>query len=660
MTFDERLRPRAQRLAHLLADSRGADILAEFQRLASAQRADTTNRLATQDSAHLGVWQAERDGRGVALRRRELPPSKLVGWADVDFVPPAGDARRVVLVGESSARGLDCTDVLARMLDAAAPGGFQCVNLMKTGGSVEELRRLTGQLPLARPEVVVLVAGNDWTGPPRPIAPATRAILGDAWRAGGYAALRRAYVTEVVLPRTRQVLDALVELHSAGGPRIVVMIPEFNLPGWAPPADIEVPMLEPDALRHWYDLYDEAVVARGERRFTDVALLAERLRLLDGGTSPIPGYLHATAAIAQNDGKTARAGLEDSRDTLVGLGVWHTPRILRDVQEALADLAHEHDFPCVDLRVVLDSAELPGMPSPDYLYSYCHLSDHGMEKAMAAIADAVLDHPTGSTPTGDGIPPEIRGAAHLTAAVFGALFGNPAELVTPRLRAAVAADPRVTEYLAALLDVLEGFGPMWCHAGIRTLATSPLAATLFGPQLLKSDHAPELWTLRECLSAVLGRAPATVPTEVDLLAAPEGPGHRPANQGAQRGYRQATTRDQTLAFALDQPRPGTLQLTYRMPNAPRGDRAPVSLNDRPIGTLTATDRWSGVEFALPQNATRVGVNRVRVRWPVPEVDQRRWRDTETAAIGRGAAMRVLPVFGELFEALVSIRQGGPT
>lgn len=658
MAYDARLRPYTDRLAHLLADARGTAVLAELQRLAAEQRTGTRQQPDGPAADRVGVWQAERGAGGVALRRPALPAHKLVGWADVDHVPPAGDARRVVLIGESSARGLDSTSVLARMLEMAAPGGYQCVNLMRTGGHVEQLIRLAGQLPLAHPDVVVLVAGNDWTAPPVSFPAAVRHKLVDAWRTGAYPAIRRTYIDEVVLPRARRLLDQLATLDADGGTKVVVMIPEFNLPGWTPPADVEVPALPADALRRWYDLYDEALAACAERRWPDVERAVDRQRLLDNGTSPIPGYLLASAAMAQGDGTATRAALEDSRDALVGIGVWHTPRMLRDIQELLAGFAADHDFPVVDVRSVLDSEHLPGMPDPAYLYSYCHLSDIGMEKAMAAIADAILDRPLGSTPHGHRVEPSVRGAAHLTAAVFGALFGNTADRILPLLRAAIDADPHTaTTSLTALLDVLEGAGPMWCHAAVATLAASPLVHTLFGPPMMKSDHPPELWTLRACLGEVLQRTPGTVTADVDLLASPDGAGHRPANLTAKRGYRQATTRTQTLAFALDRPRHGRLLVTYRMPHAAADTTARVSLNEQPVGTLAASKAWSGSELALRRECTRAGVNHVAVRWPVPEIDQHRWRDAEAEAIGRGA-MQVLPVFGELFEARVTLGDGG--
>ena len=173
----EALKPTAQRLANLLGDAHGAEILAEMQRLAALLRdgagpavdqAACSLPAAAPAEGEVGIWLAERLADGVALRRRDMTGMNPWHWADVSYVPPAGDARRVVLIGESVARGwgydpaFNPTMALSRQLDRAAPGDYQCVDLGVAGATAEALTRLVDQLPAMEPDVVILFAGNNW------------------------------------------------------------------------------------------------------------------------------------------------------------------------------------------------------------------------------------------------------------------------------------------------------------------------------------------------------------------------------------------------------------------------------------------------------------------------------------------------------------------
>lgn len=597
----------------------------------------------------VGMWWAEPADGGIALRRRRASWVEQLGWAPTAEVPPPGDAQRVVLIGESSARGLDCTAMLQSHLDAAAPGRYQCVNLMRTGGTVEQLTDLVEQLPAAAPDVVVLSAGNDWTSADLR-DPCHTSWRASAWGEGGYAGLRKAFLAEIVLPRMRTLLRQINALHDEGPTRIVVIVPEFNLPGWSPPADIEVPALPPAQLSCWYELRDSAATAAADHRWTELASLAERMCHLDGGSSPVPGHLLAQAALAQGDPQTARIGLEQSRDALVGLELWHTPRIVKEVQDELADFARTGGHGCVDLRTILCAGDDGGLPDPRNLYSYCHLSSQGIDLSMAAVADAVLALPMGTTRPRNPVGRDMEAAAYVTAAVFGALLGSPTTTVLPLLHSALDAEPTTSGLLHALLDVLESDGPMWTHAALAQLASTPLAATLVGPQLMANHHPPELWSLREALGHALARIPKHVNAHIDLLAAPDGPGHRPANGKAPCCYRQATQREQAFPFALDAPRALALKLTHRAPHARPGATASLSVNGVEVAEFAAQQTWTAGEIAVAPGVTRGGVNWLTVRWPVPATEPQAWSERELAAIESNQPMQTLPVFGQLFDA----------
>jgi hypothetical protein len=662
MTPDYALRPQADRLARLLADARGAEILAELQRLSVMLHTTASPPEpgeAADGPADVGIWRAERLPEGTALRRREVEGVDLWHWADADYVPPPpAGARRLVLIGESVARGwayepaINPAMALARQLEGAAPGAYQCVDLAQSGATAEDLAKIVGQLHRIEPDIVVVMAGNNWGCLPEDPAISLSDLV-EIVRAEDYPALRRRFISQVIVPRAEAVVRSLRNLHREHGTEIVVVLPEFNLRGWAPPKDIDLPVLPDARFAGWHKLSEGAELACREGRWADVIAAAREMTELDGGTSPVPGQLIGQAAAALGNGALAREGLESSRDALTGLGIAGTPRILREARDALISFADQEGLPCVDMGTALAAADLPELPDPRFYFDYCHLTDQGIELVMSRVADTVLGQPAGTARPGPGVEPWLQAALQLISAAHGAFHGQPAEAVTAHLQLAIDAFPDATMAMTWLLDVLEGAGPVWARPAVEHLAGLGPGAALFGPVLHSRSMPPELWTLRACLGQVLERLPAEAPPVVDLLAAPFQDGHKPPNLAPGRAFYQATGQRSAFAFAVTQPVAGQLTICYRTPGPP-GAAAGVMVNDRQVGTLAPAASWVTATVPIPAQVLQPGVNWLHVRWPVPVIDAARKQADDAAAMTRGEFPYVLPVFGELFDASLAL------
>jgi hypothetical protein len=663
----EHLRAEANRLAALLADARGAEILAGLQRLAAALR-DPEPVLPGGGCGAAGlpagpgdvaIWHAERVPGGTELRRRGVDGINPWHWADIDYVPPPHGARRVVLIGESVARGwaydpmISPFMVLSRQLDKLAPGGFQCVDLAQAGATAEDLIRLIRQLPALEPDVVVVFAGNNWGCMPESTTLEFLADSVSAVREGGYPQMRRNFIRSVIMPRARQVRDELLRLHAACGTQVVVVLPEFNLQGWAPPPGIDLPVIPAAAFAAWHQLRADAERARGQGRWQEVLTAARQMVALDDGTSPVPGQLIGQAGVALGDGAAARAGLEASRDALTGLGITNTPRTTSGIRELLAAFAREHGFALVDMGAAVATAEFPQLPDARYFFDYCHLTDEGMELVMSRVAEAVAGVPAQTVRPGPGIEPPVRAFMHVISAAHGAFHGQRAAFVRTHLRLAAAACPDAAVAMTWLLDVLEGAGPIWARPAIEHLAGLGPGSALLGPVLLSRSMPPELWTLRACLAEVLGRAAADAPAGGDLLAAPFGDGFRPPNLSQGRAFYQATAHRSVFSFAARGVADAALSLCYRMP-APARSAATVTVNGQDIGMIPPSPRWATASVGCPSAVILPGVNQLSIRWPVPQVTAGDRQARDASAMARGEFPYVLPVYGELFEASLAL------
>ncbi|MCH6161603.1 hypothetical protein [Streptomyces marispadix] len=556
---DARFMARADRLARLLSDERGARILAEMQKLAlvtgrsGAGSTDTAGDAGADAGAEsaarkrepfaVGPWEVADDGEG-ALRRREMPADEARTWADTGDVPAKGASRRVVVLGESSARGflldpvLTPASALHGRLELADPGAFQCVDLAQTGATLQQSDALIARLPRLRPDVVVLYAGNNWVLSQH--TPAHLDLLATALQEGGYPGMRDCLLERIVTPAVRRLFRRLAGVTAAAGARVVVVVPQFNLSGWAPDPRFELPPLAPALLSRWRDLREEAEKAGHAGDHHAVLRCAEEMAALDHGTSSLPGWLSAKAAEALGDPEGTRRGYESARDAVCGLLTTHTPRITSALRRLMRDCAAEHDFATVDLDTVLrpesadpdpgpdpgsDSgsplgstagavsvrtreAARPGaaLPDPRYFLDYCHLSDRGIELLAAAVADEILELPGGSTPPGPGASPQQRAVAALLAAVHNSFYGQPRERVAALVRVAAEGAPRETQ---ALHELLGSDGPVWAHPAVGVLTRPENAARYLGPMLTRQAQRLGMWSLREVLDERYGLPDAT-------------------------------------------------------------------------------------------------------------------------------------------------------
>lgn len=655
---------RADNLARLLADEHGAEILAELQKLSleSAHAVSPRTRRAGEEEAGVvGVWQVLPTPDGPAMRRRALSAEQLRTWADVEHIPAAGRSTRVALLGESSGRGflldplLTPAIALERRLNTAG-GDFQVVDLARTGADLRDLMEIMAQVPLAEPDVIVVYAGNNWVRSRH--SPAHLDLLAAALREGGYPEMRRAFLDRIVAPGARRVLDRLASVASACQAEVVLVVPEFNLQGWSPDPELELPPLAPEHLARWSRARALAEDALAEGPVDGALGFIDEMAGLDQGMSPLTGWLRARAADAAGRPDTRLSALRESRDAACGLLTTHTPRITEHLREFLLAGAAERGFRCVDLAELLALGPGPSLPDPGFFLDYCHLSSTGIERFAAAATDAIMDRPAGTTEPLDVLSPADRAIGDVLAAMHNSYYGQTQERVEQLVVGAVHADPAGRSFCEALLRLLEGTGPVWSSAAVRVLTERPHAERYLATMLSRSAETLGMWTLHEALLAAVGpQTPGRRAQEkVDLLATAEqgliDGAFLAVNHLPERAYFQAFGARSVFGFRSEHSGGGRLRVTYRIPAVlSAGDPVVVSVNGHRSGELRPRDSWATAELRIPDGALEEGVNKLEISWPRGGADwsERRVRDAQ--ALSRGDYPVVLGVQGELFDLL---------
>jgi hypothetical protein len=667
----------ADRLAQLLGDQRGAETIVELRRLAHPRSAAQWQPRPPQAARprFVGVWEIVDTPGGPGLRRRQkVPLWDSCVWSSEGDVPGKADAKRVVLVGESAARGYLLDPVfnpaiaLRRYL-ASAP--YQCVDLAQTSIRLPQLRNVIAASAHLDTDVLVVFAGNNWTTtsddlPGTDYPPSSAGVL----REQGYRGLRDCIREEVVIPQVRGLFGDLELLRDEAGIQPVMVVPEFNLTGWSPLGgkEMDVPMLPEAALARWYELRSgaEQAIVRGE--WESVRAAALEMAELDRGLSPVPGFLLGRALQATGDAG-AREAYERSRDSTWGLPVRSLPRMSRELQDMMRDFGRRAGVACVDLPRLLAGPDPLALPDPAHFLDYCHLSASGIDIAMAAVAEVITGGP-GECHAHEPLAPPVDGrttaVSLVLAAAYNSFCGQPPVVVAGYLRRAVADYPLITELLDSLGQVLgRPGGPMWSGAGFGDLAREAnMAAVLLRLGEYRPDKS-RVWSLREGLADVAMVALTELPglpasgaaldrrQLLDISTTGLGLGNVP-NYTQPRCYLQANTNVTNIELLLAAPEAAVLRVTHRCREAGAGPAA-VRFNGELLGTLAATAHWQETEFTVPCSVTGAGVNLIAITWPGPAVSwQARMRE-DVDALARGEHAYVLPIFGELFSVLIETR-----
>src|SRR5215216_1045769 len=166
------LRNMAGRLAQSFDSAEGERILRLITQLSASPDGSSTEELKKSgdppEKLRVGIWEAKDEASGRSFVRVDTgEPWHL--WANVQEIPAKGLSRRVVLIGESVARGYlyhpHFTPALAlqKMMDAACgPAEIEVVDLARSDLVHEQLRELIPQALHLEPDALVIFAGNNW------------------------------------------------------------------------------------------------------------------------------------------------------------------------------------------------------------------------------------------------------------------------------------------------------------------------------------------------------------------------------------------------------------------------------------------------------------------------------------------------------------------
>ncbi len=214
--------------------------LTGFQKPQS-ETASTRIEIGDEATLRLGVWKRPTPGKDVPFIRDPQQKREWFYWADHERLEPKRTRWRVVLTGESVARGyfydpqFNLASALQGMLESElGPGTIDVVDLAKSNLRMPQLRDCIGQSLALTPDVLVIFAGNNWH--PH-LSDGDIPYVDTLLRQFGVPGLK-AYLDSKREEAVRRLVNQTNSVLAPRSVKIIWVIPETNLRDWVDPPSV--------------------------------------------------------------------------------------------------------------------------------------------------------------------------------------------------------------------------------------------------------------------------------------------------------------------------------------------------------------------------------------------------------------------------------------
>ena len=668
----------ASRLAQLFGSDEGERILRLITQLsvrpnnAGAATAGLVEPADAGGKIRVGTWEAVDDAQGRSFVRAETG-DRWYFWANVQRIPPKGPRRRIVLVGESVARGFlydpefnPALALQAMMNAACGPSEIEVIDLARTDLSHKPLQDLVNSALHLEPDALVVFAGNNW----HPFAQATDDELlemASALRKAGSWRTIRELGESTMIAKAKETLRTLGKIVYARRIPVVFVLPEFNLADWR--TECECPLLvSSDDTAAWLDARSEAEELLKGNQWEKVEVLGRHLMELDEETTSAGANILAEVSRQRGDHEAARTFLERARDAAICWPFRSSPRCFSVTQQTIREQAVAHGVTVVDLPRKFTRYLGGEAAGRTLFFDYCHLSLEGIKLSMAYTAETLLQllnysfKPWKELVQVDmGVSAKLKAEAHFLGAVHNANWGQKIDIVRHHIRSALEQDREIARMMQLFLDFhVRPIPSSLCRSFVQLCELENIAAVnlLFNDLVNRKFLNTTLVTAmvdaleefgiptRTMVESLLCKEHAVKNRDVNLVHSFYSTGSyaRPLVDERPEFY-QATARNTTFPFVCDKPEPLKFVLTVKAPATTAEQTISLRVNGTHLVEIPATDRWTTRTFSAPDNLLRSGLNEVEIRWPMPIWSREIQREHIAECLEAGEPAEITPIFG---------------
>lgn len=638
--------------------------------------------VGSESTLQIGIWRRSGTDKDAPFAR--IQGGDAFDWANREMIAPKCSKWRVLLVGESVARGFlydpDFTpasaleEILRSNLGTA---DVEVIDLAKSSMAMQPLEELIGQSLALLPDAIVIFAGNNWHLHLKDSDIPVAASLLRAEGAPGVKSFIDATTGHAVKRLVRHV-NALVDGRNIS---LIWVIPEFNLDDWHDPV-ANAPLLPGCRNRQWRNLDERARAALAQGDLIQAARLAQEMVDLDGGTNAVALRILAECRRANGDVEGARHYLEMCRDA----EGWdpsfaYSPRTSATIQSALRESGSLPNNKIVDLPSIFRAHLNGDLPNRRLFLDYCHLTAEGIGVAMAAVGSKVLESLTGRVVTPEKLrgkfsppPPEVEGKACLFAGIHNAHYFQASDLTRYWCARALQYWPEGADIMTRFIDFQTRRMPMLaCRSAIELHGRRELVALLRGGTK-RLDLA-----LIDAMTACLREYNMNVPQDISVLRKEEhavGTGPKEltdfyysstmltpserawtsksfsTNRGTHCIYTSAFWRQSKFVFVAEKGRAVGLKCTYRVPEPPcAGAKVDIAVNGHLVAGVPAESTWQTLHVSILGEEIIDGLNKIVITWPDDHECSNPALNRAADALVAGRVPHLYLIYGEIHSLL---------
>jgi hypothetical protein len=679
-------RDMAGRLAQLFDSEEGERILRLITHLSAPSNGSSTDApkgsADTPGKPRVGIWEATDEPTGRSFVRVNTgDPWHL--WANVQKIPPKGSLRRVVLIGESAAKGylyhprFTTAQALQQIMNTACgPAKIEVVDLARNNLLHDQLQELITQALHLEPDAFVIFAGNNWY----PLSHASDKHLLDmasAFRETGSWRGVKESSESVLIANTMQTLGLLEEIVRERGIPVVFVLPEYNLADWVTDCDCP-PLLNSEQTGAWLQARGEAEQLLKGDDWEKAESLGERLIQLDQGTTSAGFNVLAEVSRKRGNHQAARTFLEKARDAMVCWPGRQTPRCFSVIQQTIREQAAAHGVHLVDLPLEF-SKHLGGEAADRRLFlDYCHLTLEGIRISMALTGETLLPllkYPVKSSKelaqVEMKVPANVSAGAHFLAAVYNGNWGQGMDLVRHHVRKALEFDHGIANIMQLFLDfhirrvpssLCRSFEQLWesPHVPAIIVLYNDSTGNFLNPDLVNTmvDELEKFGIpTRSQIEGLMIKEHGVENRAVNLVDSLYAIGSYSRFLVDRRPqFYKATTRNTTFPLICDKAGPLDFSITMKVPHLSANQTISLRLNGSLVAEIAATERWTTTTCSVPAGLVNPGVNQVEIDWPMPVWSDEKQRERVADALEAGQLIEITPMFGLIHSFRVSTEQ----
>ena len=412
--------------------------------------------------SRIGIWEPTvEDGELWFVRPQEADPRDL--WSDVERIGPKRDKLRVVLIGESVARGFlidpyfNVATALQTLLNSQASGpDVEVVDLARHGLTFELIEKLLSSSLALEPDAYVIFAGNNWHIPQMHLLNfekvATLLLTSGKW------APVRAYVEQFVRQQVHGFVERVGKHSAQHRIPVVFIIPDFNLADWVL-EDRQDPLLTSELIQRRLDLISRAEDALATNDLQQATALADQLIELEDGSYAAGLEILAKCELSRGNFGRARQLKRTARDSIL---IYHTTRVpicYSFIQEELREQGPKHGITMVDLPYRFAEYSPEALPDRRFFFNHVHMTFDGIRVAAASAVEKLLpmlgkeeQSWTKLNQFEFDVEPRGLAMAHFSAARQYGIFGQAEELIQFQCSEALRHDPKIAEVMEAFLE----------------------------------------------------------------------------------------------------------------------------------------------------------------------------------------------------------------